>query len=172
MNSIVHRRLWLCVLAVLLASGLALAMVPKAALAAPPTHLKGFFEEDFVITDVCAFPVRLEAAGKYRLMFLNNPRAPFDVFEVLPPAPVTLTNLDEPTNDLTVRGAARPPHGTENLGPGGGDLVVETGRFFVLDPGFGLFLFQGRATYIVDEGGNFTLLSTKGRMTDLCALLS
>jgi len=98
MNSIVHRRLWLCVLAVLLASGLALAMVPKAALAAPPTHLKGFFEEDFVITDVCAFPVRLEAAGKYRLMFLNNPRAPFDVFEVclLPPS-LLPTSMSRPT---------------------------------------------------------------------------
>jgi hypothetical protein len=90
---------------------------------------------------------------------------------------VTLTNVEEPANQLIDRGggAGRITPLTDE-GLEGDVLVVARGHNLLFDPGEGIFLIIGQATFTVAGGpfvgGDITILESKGRVIDVCAHLA
>jgi hypothetical protein len=166
MNVTVRRTLMVCVLAGALALALALLALPKPASAAPPIP-----PGNYIVEGACDFPVLIEATGKFGDKDLPGGRA----IVLKPGFRATLTNLEDPTHKVTyVAGGVW--HQRENFGPGGGDVVVATGRNLLVDPGFDIFLTIGRYTFISDASdpifANITQLEGHGRIIDVCARLA
>ena len=163
-NVLAHRRT-LVVIALAVALALAVVVVlPKVSSAAPPDPIEVSFESDVF----CDFPVLTEITGKTKTIEL-----PDGSFLVTAPAQrVTLTNVEEPDNQLSfgITGTSRQRE-LEN----GETLVVARGRNVLGDPGEGIFLTKGRVELIATEtGGPFvdlTILESKGKVIDLCAAL-
>jgi hypothetical protein len=67
-------------------------------------------------------------------------------------------------------------HGKLKELPGGDVLVVAKGHNFLFDPGVGIFLIVGRATFTVaggpGVGGDITILETHGRVINVCESLA
>jgi hypothetical protein len=160
-NTIVHRRR-LVVFTLAVALALAVVVVlPKASSAEPPESL----EDTFTAEDLCDFPVLFEVSGKAKFIDLPGARA----IDASPGLRVTLTNVEDPANQVSyvITGAF---HETELAD--GSLAVVATGRNLLFDPSFGMFLTIGRFTFVVDEEGNLTRPTGKGRMIDVCARLA
>ena len=161
MDITLQRRMQVLVLSVALTVVLAL-MLPKAASAAPPDAVNSSVITTF---GSCDFPVIIDISGKAKTVELPGGRA----IVTSPGTRATLTNLDEPANQVSylITGAY---HQTELAN---GDLVVETtGRTLLFDQSFGMFLAIGRFTFVLDEEGSFVQPPTgKGRMIDVCSLL-
>jgi hypothetical protein len=156
MSSLLPRRLVVFVLAGAL--GLALVLVlSRASSAAPPEP----DEVDMIVEDACDFPVHFEGSGKVKTIELSDGRT----IEVAPSFRVTLTNLEEPDNQVTVHNTAA-FHITPL--PNGAALFVITGQILSWPP---LELLVGRHTFLIDSEGNETLLSSAGQEIDLCARL-
>lgn len=110
----------------------------------------------------CDFPVHFEGSGK-----IKEIEKPDGI--LLLPAPgfsITLTNVEEPDNQVTVHNDSawqfKPL-------PDGTTLLVVPGQFLVWPP---LQLFVGRHTFLLDsEGEIIELVSSQGKEVDLCALL-
>ncbi len=160
MDITLQRRMPVLVLSVALTVVLAL-MLPKTASAAPPDAVNS----SVITVGSCDFPVRIDISGKAKTVELPGGRA----IVTSPGARTTLTNLDEPANQVSylITGAY---HQAELAN---GDLVVvTTGRTLLFDQSFGMFLAIGRFTFVLDEEGSFVQPPTgKGRMIDVCSLL-
>jgi hypothetical protein len=86
----------------------------------------------------------------------------------------TLTNLEEPDNQVTLRGASKArvtPPPTE-----GADLLVTVaGHAVLVVPGEGIFMVR-KATFTVappyEVGSELTILESRGKVIDLCAALA
>ena len=166
MNVTLRRTMMVCVLAGASALAMALLALPQAASAAPPIP-----PGTYTVEGACDFPVLIEATGKFGIKDLPGGR----VIVLKPGFRATLTNLEDPTNKVSYV-ASGVWHQRENFGPGGGDVVVATGRNLLVDPGLGIFLTIGRYTFISDASdpifANITQLEGHGRIIDVCARLA
>jgi hypothetical protein len=170
MSVLVQRRHVVSVLAV--AIGLALVFaLSRASMAAPSTpdepnpNAPMPLEFDRVEEDACPdFAVRFEGTG-----MLKEIEKPDGTFIFLAPGfRITLTNVEEPENQITVHNTAA-FHDT--FLPNGDILSVDTGQFLVWPP---LQLFVGRHTLLID-GETFEIIefvSSQGKTVDLCAQLA
>ena len=151
--------------AALFAVVVATLALSKASLAAPvPVDTQPFTVEGY-----CEFPVSVQLSGKMNVIELPGP----DQLFTAPGQHTTLTNLQEPTKQVTVN----------STGPGrvtfldnGGVLVVARGHNILYDPGEGIFLTIGYARFTVGGGptvgGDITILESHGRIVDLCQRLA
>jgi hypothetical protein len=133
--------------------------------AAPP----GPVDLTDTIRGVCEFPVSAEVSGKTKSIEKRGGRS----IVTSPRLRVTLTNVDEPTNQVSyvITGAVhRKPL------PSGDLLFVYTGRnllFDPTDPTLGMVLTIGRFTSVLDQQtGTFTFPTGNGRIIDVCARLA
>jgi hypothetical protein len=147
----------------LLAATFVGALAVGAATAAPPEREPEIFE-DFVLEDVCSFPVDVAfIANKERLTFFSDGRV-----HVSGKLVVRLTNLDDPTNVLT-------------LNISGPALLAPDERFFgrSLNPLFptdaggpGLIFTTGRLDIVRAEDGSIIEFTPRSSAVDVCAALS
>jgi hypothetical protein len=163
MDMLLHRRM----LVLVVGAALALAVVivlPRTSSAAPPEPVE---DRETLIVGACAFPVLLVETGKEKLIEL-----PGDDILIFPGLRGTLTNLEEPDNQLTL---VEP--GTGRLTPleNGDLLVVATGHSLLIVPGEGIFLAIGRVEFTLappyNVGSELTILENQGQLIDVCALL-
>src|SRR5215211_650442 len=133
MNVSLQRTLMACVLAVALALVAAL-VAAEGASAAPPQPIN----YSDTAEGYCTFPVLFEQTGKVQV----HRELPGGEILVTGHRPITLTNLDEPENQLIDRGGGFAGRITtlEN----GDALVVATGHNFLFGPGEGIFMTVGR----------------------------
>jgi hypothetical protein len=163
MEMLLHRRM----LVLVVGAALALAMVfvlPKATTAAPPESV----DRTTLIEGTCAFPVLLEETGKQKVIDLPGE----DFLVTFPGLRGTLTNLEEPDNQMTL---VEPGKGRVTPLENGDWLVVATGHNVLVVPGEGIFLSIGRVEFILappyEVGSELTILANQGRLIDVCALL-
>ena len=157
-----HPRTLVFVLAV--AFGLALVFgLGRASSAASPNGVPPEnFEVDMVVKNACDFAVHFEGSGKIKE--IQKPDG-----GTLVPAPgsaITLTNVEEPANQVTVHNDAAWKYTPL---PNGETLVEIPGSVISWPP---LQLLVGRHTYLIDSKGNETLVSSAGQEIDLCASLA
>jgi hypothetical protein len=161
MDMLLHRKM-LVALVVSVALALAVAvMLPRATSAAPEPA-----DDTFVVEGECAFPVRVEISGKANEIELPGGR----VLHTAPGMHATLTNLgEEPPNQVTLN-IAGALHTTE-LANGDVEFVF-TGRNLLFGPDVDFILTIGRFTGSMTAAGEFTPITGKGRVVDICALLA
>ena len=156
-------------LAVLVVGALmALLMLAFAgtASAAPPEPVDA---TPFRVEGICPFPMRAELSGKSQLKELPGGRK----LSISPGLRVTLTNLTEPTNQVSyvITGSFL---WTELAN--GNLFVVARGRNIVFGPEVGMFLTIGRFTFIAFDAGGTPVALTRptgqGRLIDVCAILA
>ena len=164
MDMLLHRRMLVLVAGVALALAVVLVL-PRASSAAPPgpvdvtTTLPG-----------CDFPVEAEVSGKSKVIDLDSGQT----LITSPNLRITLTNVTEPTNQVTyvITGSFLTTERTD------GNLDVEArGRNLIFGEEVGIFLTIGQFTFIgreVDEGVIVALTppTGEGSLTDVCALLA
>ena len=97
-----------------------------------------------------------------------------EVLRIFPGGRSTLTNLEEPSNQVTLRGGGK-GRVTPPLVEGGDLLVTVTGHNVLVVPGEGIFEVR-KATFTLappyDVGSELTILESQGKVVDLCALLA
>jgi hypothetical protein len=160
MDASLHRRLVVCVLAVALALAMAV-MLPRVTSAAAPEPV----DDTFVEEEECDFPVLVEVSGKEKVVELPGERT----LITSPGLRATLTNLEEPTNQVTfgITGAVHIRELTN------GDVVfVFTGRNLLSGPDVDFVLIIGRFTGRMTAAGEFSPIIGKGRESDICARLA
>ena len=170
MDLLLPRRMLVLAVGVALALAVALVVLSKAGSAAPPEPV---VNDSFVAEGYCSFPVLVESGpghSKFRELpggdFLLNGRVVS-----------TLTNLEDPTNQLIDRGggSGRVMPLTDQ-GLEGDVLVVARGHNFLFDPGEGIFLITGQATFTVAGGpfvgGDIEILKVHGRVINVCDSLA
>jgi hypothetical protein len=114
----------------------------------------------------CSFPMQLEVSGKTKTIYQGNG----GVIITSPGAFATVTNLangEQATFNVT--GSAH-----KSILENGNVKTVMTGRNFALDPVAGTFVSMGRFTYVNNPTDTINVIpvSGKGRMIEVCALLS
>jgi hypothetical protein len=161
---LLHRRMLVLVVGVALALAVAFVL-PKATTAAPP----GPVGDPYTVAGACDFPVLFEDTGKLKIIELPGPEGAFLV--IFAGWSTTLTNLEEPANQVTIRGG-----GIGRVTPlANGDWLVEvSGHNILVVPGEGIFEVR-RATFTLAPpftvGSELTILESHGKLTDICALL-
>jgi hypothetical protein len=158
------------VAALALASALAIATAAPASAAAPDLELK------LPAGTACAFPLHVEGTGDKRIMkqFTDQNGKVVRLLAAGKGFELTFTNLSSgesitlPSNgsvQLTTINA----DGTQTVQSTGHNVVI----LFPTDvpAGPSTTLYTGRLVYTVDADGVFTVLSTSGQTTDICALL-
>jgi hypothetical protein len=160
---LLHRRMLVLVAGVALTLAVVLVL-PRASSAAPP----GDVDADVTLPG-CDFPVRAEVSGKSKVIDLDSGQT----LITSPNLRITLTNVTEPTNQVTyvITGSFLTTERTD------GNLDVEArGRNLIFGEEVGIFLAIGRFTFIgfEDEGAIVALTppTGEGRLTDVCALLA
>ena len=168
-NAILHRRsLAFFALAVVLALAV-VVVLPKTSSAEPPIR---YDDDSQVYEGFCDFPVLSESTGHFKVRAL-----PGGDFLLTGRGVATLTNVEEPDNQLIDRGGGSgriTPLTDEGLE--GDVLVVARGHNLLFDPGEGIFLIIGQATFTVAGGpfvgGDITILETHGRVINVCDRLA
>ena len=163
MDMLLHRRILVLVAGVALALAVVLVL-PRASSAAPPgpvdvtTTLPG-----------CDFPVEAEVSGKSKVIDLDSGQT----LITSPNLRITLTNVTEPTNQVTyvITGSFLTTERTD------GNLDVEArGSNLIFGPEVGIFLTIGHFTFIgfEDEGAVVAITppTGEGSLTDVCAVLA
>ena len=168
-NAILHRRrLVVFTLAVALALAMVAIWSPKDASAAPPEPV----DNTFVDEGFCDFPVLREETGHVQFTEL-----PGGDFLVTGQVATTLTNLDNQENQFFDPGgfSGRVTPLTD-AGLEGDVLVEASGHNLLFDPGEGIFLIIGQATFTVaggpSVGGDINILESHGRVIDVCERLA
>lgn len=161
MDASLHRRLVVCALAVALALTLAV-MLPRATSAQAPEPVD---ETPFVVEGICPFPMLAELSGKGKVIELPGGRT----LITSPGLRVTLTNLEEQTNQVTyvITGSFLTRERSD-----GTDFVVARGRNIVFGPDIGMFLTIGRFTFIGSDTIALTRPTGEGRLIDVCERLA
>jgi hypothetical protein len=143
-----------------IALGVSVILVGTTATLAKPTPI----ERTFTLRSSCDFPVLFEGSGK-----LNVLELPGGVTMIHGPSiSITLTNLEEPDNQVLVA-----THTAETQTPldNGETLVTYTGHIINWSPGT-LELLIGQITLVLHQNGQYELLSTEGQVIDLCTKLA
>jgi hypothetical protein len=163
MDMLLHRRMLVLVAGVALALAVVLVL-PRASSAAPPEPVD-------VTTTLpgCDFPVEAEVSGKSKVINLPSGQT----LTTSPNLRITLTNLNEPTNQVTyvITGTFLATERDD------GNLFVEArGSNLIFGPEVGIFLTIGQFTFIgfEDEGPIVAITppTGEGSLTDVCALLA
>lgn len=159
---------------VILLSGAMLALLLLAfagtASAAPPEPINSLTQ---TLRGSCDFPVRAEVSGKLKTIELPGGRT----LLTSPGLRVTLTNLEEPANQVTY--VVTGTYLTRELSDGN-LFVVARGRNVIFGPDIGMFLTIGRFTFVGFNEEVNTIVNTialtpptgKGRVIDVCDRLS
>jgi hypothetical protein len=163
LSILVHRKVVVFVLGVAFGLAAVFALSRASMAASPHGGPPELFTVDMVVEDACPdFPVHAE--GTLEAKAIENPDGTF-IF-VGPGFSITLTNLEDPDNQITVHAAAA-FHDTRL--PDGNILSVVTGRLIEWSP---LQLFIGRHTLLIGERGDvLEFVSSQGKTVDLCARL-
>ena len=164
MDMLLHRRMLVLVAGVALALAVVLVL-PRASSAAPPEPVD-------VTTTLpgCDFPVLAEVSGKSKVMELPSGQT----LITSPNLRITLTNLTEPTNQVTyvITGSFLTTERTD------GNLDVEArGSNLIFGPEVGIFLTIGQFTFIGREADEGVIVAItpptgEGSLTDVCAVLA
>jgi hypothetical protein len=179
---LLHRRTLAFAFAV--AFGLALLLVLSKASSADHTDTHepnpngvapdSFGGEPNTLRRFCEFPVLVEGSGKVKWIESGNAL-------LISPAPgftVTMTNAEEPENQITVSDTGV-YHVT--LLADGKELWETTGTIFLLfEKDFteemqqGIYLVHGQTTVVQDAKGNWdaSTFRIEGQVTDVCAILA
>jgi hypothetical protein len=165
MDMLLHRRMLVLVAGVALALAVVLVL-PRASSAAPP----GDVDVEDVTLPGCDFPVQADVSGKSKVIDLPSGQT----LITSPNLRITLTNVTEPTNQVTyvITGSFLTTEQDD------GNLDVEArGRNLIFGEEVGIFLTIGQFTFIgreVDEGVIVALTppTGEGSLTDVCALLA
>ena len=134
--------------------------------AAPPEPVD---TTPFLVEEICPFPMLAELSGKSKVKELPGGRT----LGIAPGLRVTLTNLEEPTNQVSyiITGTF-----LQTELDNGNLFVVARGRNIVFGPEVGMFLTTGRFTFSAFDAGGIPLALTrptgKGRLVDVCATLA
>jgi hypothetical protein len=167
MDMLLHRRMLVLVAGVALALAVVLVL-PRASSAAPPEPVG----DTFVDEGFCDFPVLREETGHVKFTEL-----PGGDLLLTGQVPTTLTNLDNQENQFFDPGgfSGRVTPLTD-AGLEGDVLVEASGHNLLFDPGEGIFLIIGQATFTVaggpSVGGDITILESHGQVIDVCAALA
>jgi hypothetical protein len=147
----------------LLAATCVSALAVGAATATPPEREPAIFE-DFILEDVCSFPVDVAfIANKERLTFFSDGRV-----HVSGTLVVRLTNLDDPTNVLTLNIS-----GPALLAPNERFFGRSLNPFFQNDAGGPSLIFTtGRVDIVRAEDGSIIEFTTRAPTKDVCAALA
>jgi hypothetical protein len=158
MGILEHRRV--VVLALALALGLAMILIGTWATSAKP----GSPENSFTVRGACDFPVLFEPSGRgLNILESSDDRT----IVTAPGATVTLTNLEQPDNQITVVVTAA-EHLTPQ--PDGTTVDVITGQILFWPP---LQLLVGHHTLLLNKQGKvIEMLSSEGQEIDVCARLA
>lgn len=169
MGMLLRRRMLVLVVGAALALAVAAVAWPKhasAQLPPPPQPV----DNTFTVEGACEFSVLVEESG----MVMDIPLPGGNVLRIFPGAGSTLTNLEEPSNQVTLRGGGK-GRVTPPLVEGGDLLVTVTGHNVLVVPGEGIFEVR-KATFTLappyDVGSELTILESQGKVVDLCALLA
>jgi hypothetical protein len=163
--TILQGRLVIWVLAAALALAVAV-VVPRATSAAPPEPVD---ETPIPIEGICPFPMEAELSGKTKEIDLGTGQT----LSTSPGLRVTLTNLEEPTNQVTyvITGSFLLTELDD-----GNQFVVARGRNIVFGPDVGMFLTIGRFTFVAFDADGTPIALTRpegnGRIIDVCAQLA
>jgi hypothetical protein len=165
MDVLLHRRMLVLVAGVALALAVVLVL-PRASSAAPP----GDVDVEDVTLPGCAFPVEAEVSGKSKVIDLPSGQT----LITSPNLRITLTNVTEPTNQVTyvITGSFLTTERTD------GNLDVEArGRNLIFGEEVGIFLTIGQFTFIGREADEGVIVAItpptgEGSLTDVCALLA
>jgi hypothetical protein len=164
MDLLLHRRMLVLLAGVALALAVVWVLLPRASSAAPPEPVD-------VTTELpgCDFPVGAEVSGKSKEMVLPSGQT----LITSPNLRITLTNHDEPTNQVTyvITGSFLTTERTD------GNLDVEArGSNLIFGEGVGIFLAIGRFTFVgFEEEGPIVAITPptgEGSLTDVCAVLA
>ena len=164
MDMLLHRRMLVLLAGVALALAVVWVLLPRASSAAPPEPVD-------VTTELpgCNFPVGAEVSGKSKEMVLPSGQT----LITSPNLRITLTNLTEPTNQVTyvITGSFLTTERPD------GNLDVEArGSNLIFGPEVGIFLTIGRFTFVgfEDEGAIVAITppTGEGSLTDVCAVLA
>jgi hypothetical protein len=159
------------------AAALAVAAVLAVGVPVPVAAAEPDFFFDLPAGVACAFDLHVEGTGDKRIMrsFTDRNGNPVRTLAAGKGFTLTFTNLST-GNSLTLPSSGSVQRTTVNSD--GTSTVVSTGHnvliFFPTDipAGPSTTLYVGQVVYTVDASGVFTLQSTSGRTTDLCALLA
>jgi hypothetical protein len=161
---VLRRKLAVLVVGALMA--LLLLAFAGIASAAPPEPVD---TTPFPVEGICPFPMLAELSGKTKDIDLGSGQT----LSTAPGLRVTLTNLAEPTNQVSyvITGSfllTEQPDGTL--------FVVARGRNIVFGPEVGMFLTIGRFTFVGFDADGTILAGTQpegnGRLIDVCAQLA
>jgi hypothetical protein len=159
MGILVHRRV--VVLALAVALGLTMILVGTRTTSAKPSSSEE--PNPFTVRGACDFPVLFEPSGRLNIIELPDGRT----IVTAPGTTVTLTNLEEPDNQIRVVVTAA-EHLTPQ--PDGTTLDVITGQILTWPP---LELLVGKHTLLLNKQGKvIEMLSSEGQEIDVCALLA
>ena len=164
MDMLLHRRMLVLVAGVALALAVVLVL-PRASSAAPP----GDVDADVTLPG-CDFPVRAEVSGKSKVIDLPSGQT----LITSPNLRITLTNVTEPTNQVTyvITGSFLTTEQDD------GNLFVEArGSNLIFGEEVGIFLTIGQFTFIGREADEGVIVAItpptgEGSLTDVCALLA
>ena len=138
----------------------------RPSLAAPNPPGYDVYEYEVPAGALCSFALHISVDGQKKTIELPGDRTT----EIYPGEFVTLTNLDDPSKQVT-----------ENITgsfhikylPDGSTETVFTGRNLVWDPFAGFVFVFGHFGYAIDANGNLTQpLHGEGKIVDACALIS
>jgi hypothetical protein len=165
MDMLLHRRMLVLVAGVALALAVVLVLLPRASSAAPPEPV----DVEDVTLPGCDFPVQADVSGKSKEIVLDSGQT----LITSPNLRITLTNLTEPTNQVTyvITGSFLTTERPD------GNLDVEArGSNLIFGEEVGIFLTVGRFTFVgVEEEGPIVALTPptgEGSLTDVCAVLA
>jgi hypothetical protein len=166
-HAILRSRMLVLVAGVALALGVAFVLARTSAADSPDS-----FSDSFVAEGYCAFPVLVESTGHGKLKQL-----PGGDFLSTGRAVTTFTNVDNPENQLVDPGGGSGRiTSLTDAGLEGDVLVVARGHNSLFDPGVGIFLIVGQATFTVAGGpfvgGDINILETHGRVINVCESLA
>jgi hypothetical protein len=116
--------------------------------------------------EVCAFAVEIFLTGKTKTIDLPGDR----LIITSPGLSATLTNLDKPSNQVTLNITGAFHQTTQQ---DGSVVTVSTGRSLLFDPVAGFVLAIGRFSFVFDANGTLIQpLEGQGQLIDVCALIA
>lgn len=115
--------------------------------------------------EVCAFPIDIHLTGKTKTIEQADDR----LLVISPGQEIVVTNVDEPSNQVTLNITGSLHTTTE----ANGTLRTQaSGRNALFDPIAGFVLAMGNFTYAFDANGNLIEpLNGKGRLLDICEMV-
>jgi len=142
----------------------------------PPTPLPDF-TVDYPAGVACTFPTHVEGTGGHQkpLTFVDRNGNPVRIQSTGTGSEVTFTNVNTGSS-LTTRSNGSNQRITFN--PDGSFTLEALGNTVIIlfptdsPPGPSTTLWSGRVVINIDSNGVFTVLSTTGNATDICAALS